>query len=70
MRETSDSPNREAAEVRDKVRECAELEAEEARKKALECPDPGMKEEWAKVARKWEELANECREAQKARAET
>jgi hypothetical protein len=70
MRETFDSANQETAEIRKKVLECAELEAEAARKKALECADPLMKEEWAKVARKWEDLANGCREVQEGRAET
>jgi len=61
MSERSDPADREAAEARNRVREVAEQEAAEARKKALACTDPRMKEEWAKVARKWEELANESR---------
>ncbi|HEY3777757.1 MAG TPA: hypothetical protein VGL35_06840 [Rhizomicrobium sp.] len=53
--------------MREKI-DSADRQAAEARKKALECTDDRMKDEWAKVARMWEELANEYREVQKARA--
>jgi len=49
--------------------ESANREAAAARKKALECADPRLKDEWTKVACKWEELANEWREVQTSLAQ-
>lgn len=57
------------ADVRDRI-ESANRQAAEARKKALECADQHVKEQWMKVALMWEELARECREVEKARAQS
>lgn len=50
--------------MREKI-ESASRQAAEARNRGLECADQHMKEEWAKVARMWEELANEYRQLEK-----
>ena len=50
--------------------EAANRQAADARTRALECEDQGLKEQWMAVSLLWEQIANEYRKVERARSES